>query len=67
MLVEKFESPQELLTIFLNGDYLRLITTRDLLNMDMTDAPQFYEWLTTYDRERVMNLIGQLYFLSTPM
>jgi hypothetical protein len=62
MLVEKFESPQELLTIFLNGDYLRLITTRDLLNMDMTDAPQFYEWLTTYDRERVMNLIGQLYF-----
>ncbi|WP_312159748.1 hypothetical protein [Oscillibacter sp.] len=30
--------------------------------MEMTDAPQFYEWLTTYDRERVMNLIGQLYF-----
>jgi len=62
MLVEKFESPQELLTVFLNGDYLRLITTRDLLNMELTDAPQFYEWLTTYDRERVMALIGQLYF-----
>ena len=62
MLVEKFESPQELLTVFLNGDYLRLITTRDLLNMELMDAPQFYEWLTTYDRERVMALIGQLYF-----
>jgi len=62
MLVEKFESPQELLTVFLNGDYLRLITTRDLLNMELTDAPQFYEWLTTYDRERITNLIGQLYF-----
>ena len=62
MLVERFEAPQEFLTIFLNGDYLQLITTRDLLNMDLTDAPQFYEWLTTYDRERVMALIGQLYF-----
>ena len=62
MLVEKFETPQELLTVFLNGDYLRLITTRDLLNMELTDAPQFYEWLTTYDREKVMALIGQLYF-----
>jgi hypothetical protein len=62
MLVEKFESPQELLTVFLNGDYLRLITTRDLLNMELTVAPQFYEWLTTYDRERVMALTGQLYF-----
>lgn len=62
LLVEKFESPQELMTVFLNGDYLQLITTRDLLNMDMTDAPQFYEWLTTYNRERIMNLIGQLYF-----
>ena len=62
MLVEKFESPQELLTVFLNRDYLQLITTRDLLNMELTDAPHFYEWLTTYDRERVMQLIGQLYF-----
>jgi hypothetical protein len=62
MLVEKFESSQELLTVFLNRDYLRLITTRDLLNMELTDAPQFYEWLTTYDRDRIMNLIGRFYF-----
>lgn len=62
MLVERFESPQELLAVFLNEGYLQLITTKDLLNMDVTDAPQFYEWMTTYDRKRVMELIGQLYF-----
>lgn len=65
MLVKQFASKEDLLTTFLNGDFTKLVDTRDLLDMTLSDAPEFYRWLTQFDRTRILEWINAIYFFDS--
>lgn len=65
MLVKQFASKEELLTTFLNGDFMKLVDTRDLLDMALSDSPEFYRWLTQFDRVRILEWINMIYFSAS--
>lgn len=57
-----FESPEELLTLFLNGDAQKIVPAKLLLRQHVDDAAAFYDWLTDFDRENVMQIVEHIYF-----
>lgn len=65
LLAVSFESPEQLLALFLNEEYEKIVPPENLLAQDITDVQGFHQWLADFDREAIMKIVQHIYFFDS--